>query len=106
MSMDVLQDRIRKLKCPVIVDFSMKMEHIPAAVRGEKSDAEAYCDYCDALLEALKNSAAGVRFCFDIFETWEIPRRQAPPIHRHTCVVRWWPHRPYPQGAATVWQPS
>ena len=67
MSMDVLQDRIRKLKCPIIVDFSMKMEHIPAVVRGEKADAEAYCAYCDALLDALKNSAAGVRFCFDRF---------------------------------------
>ena len=42
MSMDVLQDRIRKLKCPIIVDFSTKMEHIPAVVRGEKADAEAY----------------------------------------------------------------
>ena len=32
MSMDVLQDRIRKLKCPIIVDFSMKMEHMPQKV--------------------------------------------------------------------------
>lgn len=67
MSMDVLQERIRKLKCPIIVDLSMKMEHIPAIIRGEKEDAQAYCDYCGALLDALQGSAAGVRFSFDRF---------------------------------------
>ena len=67
MSMDVLQERIRKLKCPIIVDLSMKMDHIPTAMRAEKTDAQAYCDYCDALLEALSTVAAGVRFSFDRF---------------------------------------
>ena len=67
MSMDVLQERIRKLKCPIIVDMSMKMDHIPAAMRMGKTDAQAYCDYCDALLEALSTVAAGVRFSFDRF---------------------------------------
>ena len=67
MSMDVLQERIRKLKCPIIVDLSMKMEHIPAVIRGEKADAQAYCDYCDALLDALQGCAAGVRLSFDRF---------------------------------------
>ena len=67
MSMDVLQERIRKLKCPIIVDLSMKMEHIPTIVRAEKADAAAYCDYCEALLDALQGTAAGVRFSFDRF---------------------------------------
>lgn len=67
MSMDVLQERIRKLKCPIIVDLSMKMEHIPAIVRAEKADAAAYCDYCEELLDALQGTAAGVRFSFDRF---------------------------------------
>ena len=67
MSMDVLQERIRKLKCPIIVDLSMKMEHIPAMVRAEKADGAAYSAYCDALLDALQGTAAGVRFSFDRF---------------------------------------
>ena len=67
MSMDILQERIRKLKCPIVVDLSMKIEHIPAAIRADKAPKDAYSDYCDALLDALQNSAAGVRFSFDRF---------------------------------------
>ena len=67
MSMDVLQERIRKLKCPLIVDFSVKKEHIPAFLWEGKDDKEAYGAFCLALLEALQNKCAGVRFSFDQF---------------------------------------
>lgn len=67
MSMDILQERIRKLKCPIIVDLTMKQEHIPAAVRGELDDAAAYAAYCAQLLEVLAPCAAGVRLSFDRF---------------------------------------
>ena len=37
MSIDLLQERIRKYKSPLIVDLSMKMEHIPPQLREGKS---------------------------------------------------------------------
>lgn len=67
MSMDVLQERIRKLKCPLIVDFSVKAEHIPAHVREGKTEKEAYAAFCGELLDALQQKCAGVRFSFDAF---------------------------------------
>lgn len=65
MSVDKLQEKIRKLKSPVIVDFSMKMEHIPPCVREEKTEKEAFASYCRELLAALKGVVPAVRFCFD-----------------------------------------
>lgn len=67
MSMDVLQERIRKLKCPIIVDMTMKPEYIPAALRQDRDERDAYAVYCDKLLDALQGFAAGVRFSFDRF---------------------------------------
>lgn len=67
MSMDVLQERIRKTKCPLIVDFSFKTEHIPAALREGKPEKDAYVSYCFGLMEALRQKCAGVRFSFDRF---------------------------------------
>lgn len=67
MSMDVLQERIRKLKCPIIVDMTVKAEYIPTSVGQDKNDVQAYIAYCDALLDALYSCAAGVRFSFDRF---------------------------------------
>ena len=67
MSMDVLQERIRKLKCPIIVDMTMKPEYIPAALRQDRDERDAYALYCDKLLDALQGFAAGVRFSFDRF---------------------------------------
>lgn len=65
MSVDKLQEKIRKLKCPIIVDLSMKPEHIPQAVQEGKSDKEACAAYCRELLAGLKGLVAGVRFNFD-----------------------------------------
>lgn len=67
MSIDVLQERIRKLKSPVIVDLSVKAEHIPAHLHPQHDLPAAYDAFCRALLRSLASKAAGVRFSFDRF---------------------------------------
>ncbi len=65
MSVDILQEKIRKTKCPIIVDLSMLPEHIPAQFAEEKTEAEAMNAYARQLLTALKGKVPGVRFNFD-----------------------------------------
>lgn len=67
MSIDVLQERIRKLKSPVIVDLSVKAQHIPAHLNPQEDFCAAYEAYCRQLLSALTTKVAGVRFSFDRF---------------------------------------
>lgn len=65
MSVDILQERIRKTKCPIIVDLSMLPEHIPALFAEGKTEVEAMYVYVRQLLTALKGKVPGVRFNFD-----------------------------------------
>lgn len=65
MSMDLLQEKIRKLKCPLVVDLSVKQEHIPAHICGDRSHLESYTIFCLELMEALKGVVPAVRFSFD-----------------------------------------
>ncbi len=67
MSMDYLQERIRKLKSPLIVDLSVKMEHIPAHIRDGREEKEAYAQFLRELLDGLQKSCPGVRLSFDRF---------------------------------------
>ena len=65
MSVDKLQEKIRKLKCPIIVDMAVKAEHIPAFMREGKTEKEAMTEFCKELLAGLKGIVPGVRFQFD-----------------------------------------
>ena len=65
MSVDLLQEKIRKLKCPIIVDLSVNADHIPAHLLDGRTEIEAYCAFCRELMEALKGTVPGVRFSFD-----------------------------------------
>ena len=65
MSIDILQEKIRKLKCPLLVDLSLQQAHIPAHIRDGRTELEAFTLYCLELLEALKGVVPGVRFSFD-----------------------------------------
>ena len=65
MSIDKLQDKIHKLKNPLIVDFSMKSEHIPEGILEGRTEKEALYTYCQELLNGLKGQVPGVRFSFD-----------------------------------------
>lgn len=65
MSIDILQEKIRKLKCPIIVDLGVQLQQIPAHIREGRSEAEAYRLFCEELLAGLKGAVPGVRFSFD-----------------------------------------
>ncbi len=63
MSVDKLQDRIRKLKNPSVVDFNMLPEHIPPHVQERDTFfVSAYEYVCMQLLEGLKETVPAVRF--------------------------------------------
>ena len=68
MSIDYLHDRIRKLRSPVILDFSMKQELLPShLLEQEGSFSKAYCRFCEELMTAASEFVPGVRFTFDTF---------------------------------------
>jgi len=65
MSIDLLQEKIRKLKNPIIVDFSTKESLLPPHDGADFS--VAYPQFCEKMLEALEDIVPGVRFPFDAF---------------------------------------
>ena len=66
MSIDILQEKIRKLKNPSVIDFGMP--DIPPHILAEEPDeAAAYQRYCLELLAGLKETVPAVRFHFNAF---------------------------------------
>ena len=65
MSIDRLQEKIRKTKNPLAIDFGVLQEHIPPQLL-EKSGSflEAYGIFCKELLFGLKDIVPAVRFHF------------------------------------------
>ena len=56
MSIDVLQEKIRKTKCPVMLELAASICDLPPHLLSEApSPAEAYARVCRELLEALPN---------------------------------------------------
>lgn len=68
MSVDKLQDRIRRVKTPVVIDLSADSRMVPPVLleQTEKWN-EAYLQYVQQLLEALKGNVPAVRFQFNAF---------------------------------------
>lgn len=68
MSIDVLQDRIRKLKNPSVIDFGVTPEHLPQHLLDEEGSVlMAYCRFCRELMEGMKGLVSAVRFSFAAF---------------------------------------
>ena len=65
MSVDILQEKIRKTKSPIIVDLAIKPEQIPGHIWEGKTQPEAMDLFCRELMAALKGKVPGVRFSFD-----------------------------------------
>lgn len=77
MSIDVLQSKIRKLKCPIVVGMDPSRALIPPELLAEcetrlgpgpEALAESYSIFCRGILEALKKLVPAVKFqtaCFD-----------------------------------------
>jgi len=68
MSIDVLQDKIRKTKNPSIIDLALLGADIPAHLLAEEgSVAKGYGRFCKELLEKLKGTVPAVRIGFTAF---------------------------------------
>ena len=68
MAIDKLQEKIRKMKCPIVVDFGVLPEHIPPYLLDAcGSFSAAYKRFCVELLEGLKESVPAVRFDMGFF---------------------------------------
>lgn len=77
MSIDVLQNRIRKLKCPIVVGLDPSRELIPPELlaeceqrlgAGAEALAESYLRFCRGILEALKKAVPAVKVQTACFE--------------------------------------
>lgn len=62
--MDMLQEKIRKLKCPIVLDLALEKQHIPVTMAADRL-LEGMATYCKALLTAMRNVVPAVRFSFD-----------------------------------------
>jgi orotidine-5'-phosphate decarboxylase len=68
MSVDKLQEKIRKLKNPSLVELCMAPSELPAFLLEEEgSAAKAYGRFCRELLDGLKGMVPGVRVSFSSF---------------------------------------
>lgn len=68
MSVDRLQEKIRKLKNPTVIDLTLRPEEIPQFLLEEEGNlCGAYSRYCQALLDGLKDIVPAVRFGFGAF---------------------------------------
>lgn len=68
MSIDVLQDKIRKTKNPSMIDLALPVTDLPPHLLEVASGpAEAYGLFCRELLEKLKGTIPGVRVGFTAF---------------------------------------
>lgn len=64
MSVDVLQEKIRKTKNPSLVELALPVADLPAVF---SRDAAGYGAFCRELLNGLKGVVPGVRFSFASF---------------------------------------
>lgn len=72
MSLDKLQEKIRKLKNPSVVDFTVSEDQIPPHLLEEEGDfAKAYERFCRELLTGLRGVVPAVRFSFSFFAMLE-----------------------------------
>jgi hypothetical protein len=69
--MDALQEKIRKTKCPIVVDMSILTEHIPSRF-AIATPVEAMAAFCRELMAGLKELVPGVRFSFDQFALMDV----------------------------------
>lgn len=68
MSMELLHEKIRKLKNPSVIDFGIKADSLPQHLLEEEGSlVQAYGRFCRELMTALKGFVPAVRFPFGAF---------------------------------------
>jgi len=65
VSIDRLQNKIRKMKCPIVLDFQLDESLVPQDfMADEKSFLKAYVRYAITLMDGLRDTIPAVRFHF------------------------------------------
>ena len=65
MSVEKLQQKIRKLKNPTVIDFTVPLKRIPEFLMGEEGTlVAAYGRFCHETLNALTGLVPAVRFSY------------------------------------------
>ena len=64
MAVDILQEKIRKLKNPTVLELALSVNQIPPKF---EKNASGYGAFCRGLLEGLKGTVPAVRFSFAAF---------------------------------------
>ena len=68
MSIDVLQDKIRKMKNPAMIDLALPIGELPPHLLEEEgSKAKAYGRFCREIIEQLKTVVPALRLSFTPF---------------------------------------
>ena len=67
MSIDVLQEKIRKRKSGLLLDLTLFPHELP---EGEGKEEERYASFCRSLLAELKGSIPALRFRLSAFALW------------------------------------
>lgn len=68
MAIDTLQEKIRKLKNPSVIDFGIQRENLPAHLLTQEGDfLKAYTRFCRELMAGLRHVVPAVRFSFGAF---------------------------------------
>ena len=68
MSVDILQEKVRKTKNPSMLELAVPVSELPPHIlESESTPAGAYGRFCRELLEGLKGIVPGVRFSFGCF---------------------------------------
>ena len=68
MAIDFLQNRIRKLKNPSVIDFGIQPDGLPRhLLEQEGNEGKAYLRFCRELMDRLKDFVPAVRFSFGTF---------------------------------------
>lgn len=71
MSIDILQDKIRKLKNPSVVDMTASADKIPPCLMEKHGNfLAAYGEYCTNIMQALVQIVPAVRFRFANFSLY------------------------------------
>lgn len=68
MSIDILQEKIRKLKNPSMISLELPVTQLPPQIVAQSENtAAAYGMFCTALLEGLKGTVGAVRISWGMF---------------------------------------
>ena len=67
MSIDALQEKIRKRKSGLLLDLTLFPRELP---EGEGDEESRYAAFCRSLLAELKGAIPAVRFRLSVFALW------------------------------------